>query len=235
MQQLIEAMREEKQYISDRMNNIDTSLIDRLRPFGFNSLNEYFVAKHNYLFEQWKPEIYYIDVKTLTTELEKAVQNNQYGIYISTSTDLYAFHGSDEIDYDLCEALGITVAEVFYKGGTIIGGPEDLGIEIIAPIDLGLNHKVIISKFYNIIKEYENNVIIDGNDILVDGKKVLGSMSRHVGNAFVWAAQISFGNHDKIIDLVCKKKSLKTPGRINNIILTKDYVLQEVKKWLQKQ
>lgn len=170
----------------------------------------------------------------MTTELEKAVQNAQYGIYISTTDGLYAFHGSDDIDYELCKELGVTVAELYHQGGTIIGSVEDLGIEIVAPISLGLDHSYIINKFYEIISQYENDVVIDGNDILVNGEKVLGSMVRHVGNAFVWAAQISFEDHSKTIQKICKKESKKKPGRLHGKGVTKNKILREVLKWLQK-
>lgn len=234
MKQIQRAIEEEKLYILDRLNNIDTSLINRLNRYGYESLDEYFTEKREYLFGQWKPEVYYVDVNTLTTELETAVQNEKYGIYISTTNGLYAFHGSDEIDYELCKKLGVVVAEVFHRGGTIIGGVEDLGIEFVMPQSFGINTKFMLDKFYNIINKYETNVEVSGNDILVNGEKVLGSMTRHVGNAFVWAAQISFREHNSIIEKICVKKSTKKPGAINNEKLTKQELLGEVFKWLQK-
>lgn len=233
MKNLQLAMAEEKAYVADRMNRINTSLPDRLKQFGYDTLDEYFKDKYEYLFNQWRPEVYPIDVRTITTDLEAAVRNKRYGIYISTTDGLYAFHGSDEIDYALCDELGITVAELYYKGGTIIGGVEDLGIEIIAPIELGLLGHQILSKFHSIISEYEDNAEITGNDILVNGEKVLGSMQRFVGEVFVWAAQVSFGDHDEIIEKVCNKKSSKKPGRLKNV--DKDTLEREVLKWLQKQ
>lgn len=228
------AMNEEKLYLQDRLNNINTSLIDRLKPYGYDTLKEYFNDKKEYLFNEWKPEVYYVDIKTLTTELEKAVQSEQYGIYISTTDGPYAFHGSDAIDYELCKQLGVCVAEVFHQGGTIIGDIEDLGIEIVAPISIGLESHQILNKFYELISRYEDNVIIDGNDILVNGEKVLGSMVRNVGNVFVWAAQISFGEHNELIEKICRKKSKKKPGRLRKGF-NRDTLEKEVLRWLQKQ
>lgn len=234
MKNLEKAMAEERLYIQDRMKDIDTNLVDRLAPYGYSNLTEYITDKQEYLFSRWKPEVYYVNVHTLTTELEKAVQNNQYGIYISTTDGLYAFHGSDDIDYNLCNELGVTVAELYHKGGTIIGGVEDLGIEIIAPIDLGLTPEIIISKFYDIISKHEPSAEIVGNDILINGEKILGSMYRYVDKAFVWAAQISFEDHDEIIKKVCSKKSKKKPGKIKNLYLNKKSLESWILKWLQK-
>ena len=234
MKNLQRAMNEEKLYVADRMNNINTSLPDRLKPYGYEQLDEYFKEKREYLFKQWKPKVYYVDVRTQTTELENAVQNEQYGIYISTAESLYAFHGSDDIDYELCEQLGVCVAELYHIGGTIIGSAEDLGIEIVAPREIGLDSNYILSKFLSIISKYEDSAVIVGNDILVNGEKVLGSMRRDVGNAFVWAAQISFGEYTEIIEKVCQKKSQKKAGRIKHGTLKRDLLEKEVLKWLQK-
>ena len=234
MKQICEAMHEEKLYVADRLNSINTSLIDRLKPYGYETLDEYFYEKREYYFHEWKPEVYYIDVKTLTTELENAVQNGKYGIYISTTDGLYAFHGSDAIDYKLCDELGVTVAELYHNGGTIIGSAEDLGIEIIAPSYIGLTSEYILKKFYDIISRYESDTVIAGNDILVNGEKVLGSMSRSVGNTFVWAAQISFGEHDDLIKKICSKKSIKKAGRMSPDKITRDGFEKEVLRWLLK-
>lgn len=232
MRQLIEAMLEEKSYIADRLNNINTSLSARLERFGYNSLNEYFKDKKEYLFNQWIPEVYPIDVRTITTDLEDAIINKRYGVYISTTDDLYAFHGSDEIDYDLCEEMGIVVAELYHQGGTIIGGVEDLGIEIVAPRELGLTSELILQKLLEIIKEYEPDAVIDGNDILINGNKVLGSMARNVGGVFVWACQVSFADHSEAVKKICSKESRKIPSYIKNT--TKDVIQEEVLKWLLK-
>lgn len=234
MKRIEQAIEEERIYITDRLNNINTSLIDRLMPYGYTTLNEYFYEKREYLFNEWKPEVYYVDVKTLTTELENAVQNEKYGIYFSIADDLYAFHGSNEIDYGLCKELGVTVAELYYNGGTIIGGVEDLGIEIIAPVSIGLDSRFMLNKIHDIIKRYEENAVISGNDILVNGDKVLGSMSRNVGNTFVWAAQISFSKHDDVIEKICSKRSIKRPGLIDRNKLTRDMLKREILKWLLK-
>ena len=234
MKDLISAMNEEKAYVSDRLDNINTSLIERLAPYGYANLTEYFADKQKYLFDAWIPEVYPIDVRTITTDLEDAVRNERYGIYISHSDGLYAFHGSDDIDYDLCEELGICVAELYYTGGTIIGSNDDLGIEIVAPRSIGLTSGVILNKLHEIISQYVAGAMIDGNDILVNGEKVAGSMSRDVGGVFVWAAQVSFGDYTDLISQVCAKRSVKKPSYINSALLSRDALESEVVAWLQK-
>lgn len=234
MKNLSGAMEEEAKYIEDRLNSISTSLLSRLSDYGYNDLTEYFDDKREFLFSQWIPEVTYIDVATLTTELEKAVRERKYGIYISVSDGLYAFHGTDEIDYELCDSLNVCVAELYHQGGTIIGSNADLGIEIVAPMSIGLDNNYILNKFYEIISKYVDNVTIDGNDLLVNDKKVMGSMRRNVGDVFVWAAQVSFADYSDIITQICSKKSVKKPSYIDGKKLSKDQLEKEVLEWLQK-
>ena len=234
MKNLSGAMEEEVRYIEDRLNGISTSLLSRLSDYGYNDLTEYFDDKREFLFSQWFPEVTYIDVATLTTELEKAVRERKFGIYISVSDGLYAFHGTDEIDYELCDSLDVCVAELYHQGGTIIGSNADLGIEIVAPMSIGLDNNYILNKFYEIISKYVDNVTIDGNDLLINGEKVMGSMRRNVGDVFVWAAQVSFDNYSDIIEQICSKKSAKKPSYIDGKKLSKDQLEKEVLEWLQK-
>lgn len=234
MKDLSNAIKEEKKYIADKLAGTNTSLPARLSQYGYSNLTEYFHDKREYLFSQWTPEVVYIDVATLTTELEKAIKEEKYGIYISVSNGLYAFHGTDVIDYELCENLDVCVAELYHQGGTIIGSNADFGIEIVAPVSIGLDNDYIVNKFHEIINKYVDNVTMDGNDILVDGKKVMGSMRRNVGKVFVWAAQVSFADYNDIIVQVCNKQSIKKPSYIDSKKLSRNQLEKEVLAWLQK-
>lgn len=234
MKDLIGAMAEEKAYVEDRMRDIDSNLTERLAKFGYSSLTEYFDEKREHIFNEWKPEVHYIDANFLSNDMENAIADKQYGIYILAPENLYAFHGSDEIDYDLCKTLGVNVIEMHYNGGTIIGSREDLGILLVIPNNIDLSGNRIINKFLDIIKTRIPNAEIDGNDILVNGEKVTGSMQRRVDGVFVWAAQISFGEYDDIITKVCNKKPLKKPSRIDKTLLGRDTLEKEVLRWLRK-
>ena len=51
MADIRKAIEKEKEYISNIINNIDTpALIDLLKEYGFNSLDDYFTAKKEYQF-----------------------------------------------------------------------------------------------------------------------------------------------------------------------------------------
>ncbi len=234
MKNLAAAMAEEQKYIENRFKNIKSNLLENIKPFGYNTLESYIQDKKTYIFNTWQPEVYYVDVSTLTTTLQNAIKNKQYGIFISTSDNSYAFHGNDEIDYELCEKLNVTPVELYYQGGTIIGGPNDFGIWIFTPTELQFTFYDFITGFYNILSKYISGIVINKNDFLLDNKKIMGSMSRATLNGYIWAAQFSFTDQTQLIEKLCNKKSDKVPGYIENSKLTKEQFKIEVLKWLQK-
>lgn len=211
-----------------------SELFEYLKEFGFPYLSAYYDAKREYLFAKWIPEVFYIDIAEYAAVTEDAITNGKYGIYISNGEGIHAYHGSEPIDRELCESLGVRVVDLNYAGGTIIGSAKDLSIIIVFPADIGMNHPTVINKFCEIISKYVPNVSRHGNDILVDGMKVSGSMTRYVGDSFVWAAQVSFDDYSDIIARVCEKPQYKKPAYIDNNLLTRDKLEGELIAWLQK-
>lgn len=235
MKNLMLAMEEEQRYVADRLKGVKTALPERLSAYGYADLGEYFKDKQEYLFNEWKPDVYRIAISEFAQEVENAINEKKYGIYIPVADGMYAYHGTDTIDYDLCKNIGVRVVELNYTGGTIIGSSADLSIEIIAPNNIGLTSTRIIQKFHEIISRYISNVEISENDILVNGEKVMGSMQRSIGNVIVWAAQVSFADYSETIERICNKKSSKKPSHIDSAVLSKDALEMEVVAWLQKQ
>jgi hypothetical protein len=233
MKDILGAITEEKEYQEDRLKQINTSLIDRLKPYGYETLNEYFHDKRDYKFKTWIPEVYRIDAEYFAEEVAKAIQNKQYGIYIPIIEGYVAYHGSDVIDRELCKALGVTIVDLHYTGGTIIGSDKDFAFYILIPQEL--SYLNFIDEFYRIISKYVGNVEVADNDILVNGEKVMGSMERFVDGVIVWASQTSFGEYENLISQNCNKKSSKKPSYINNDALTASKLESEVLSWLLKQ
>jgi hypothetical protein len=209
-------------------------LFPHLKEFGFDHLSQYYDAKREHLFAQWIPEVYYIDIGEFAQVTEDAIQNGKYGIYILTEDCVHAFHGTDTIDYELCDSLGVRVVELNYAGGTIIGSAKDLSILVVFPKNISMNHPTVINKFCDTISKYVSNVSRHGNDILVNGEKVSGSMTRNVGDSFVWAAQVSFADYTEYIQKICNKKQIKKPAYIDSSLLTRDKLEEELIAWLQK-
>ena len=228
------AVAEEALYIKERMSGVDSNLKLRLEQYGYNDLQTFFDDKREYLFSQWVPEVRRIKSPQFAQAVEAAIKNREYGVYICSTDGVSAYHGTDEIDYDLCENLGIEVIELNYRGGTIIANSGDLGIEVVMPKDIGMRLDHFNHKIAEILSRYIEGAEMSGNDILVNGDKVMGAMSRLVGDVFVWAAQISFTDASEYISKVCSKKSTKKPGYIKSELLTKDIFESEVLTWLQK-
>ena len=211
-----------------------SDLFNYLKQFGFDCLSEYYDKKRELLFSRWIPQVYYIDIKDYATVTEDAIVNGKYGIYISTGDGIHAYHGSEPIDMELCESLGVRIVDLNYVGGTIIGSAKDLSIIMVCPAYIGMNHPTIINKYCEIIGKYVPNVSRNGNDILVNGDKVCGSMTREVGNTFVWAAQVTFDDYSDIISKVCNKPQYKKPNYIDSSMLTRNELEDEIVAWLQK-
>ena len=181
----------------------------------------------------WATNVYRIPINEYAKVTENAILTGQYGIYISYGEGIHAYHGNQPIDYDLCDDLGVQVVELGYNGGTILGSSADLSIIIVSPIEVGLNHETIINKYHEIISKYVPNTTIDKNDILVNGEKVCGSMERTIGVVYEWAAQVSFADYSEYIEKICNKKQNKKPAYIDNNLLTRDKLEEEIINWLQ--
>ena len=97
-------------------------------------------------FDEWMPNIYYVDISEYSAVTEDAIANNKYGVYISTGEGIHAYHGKSPIDYRLCKHLGVRVVELNYDGGIIIGSANDLSIIIVFPASLNMTHSIMINK-----------------------------------------------------------------------------------------
>lgn len=188
----------------------------------------------NIKFNEWIPEVYRVPIEDYAQITENAILTGKYGVYISHGEGIHAYHGNQPIDYELCENLGVRVVELGYNGGTILGSADDLSVIIVAPVEVGLNHELIINKYLEIISKYVPNTTVNGNDILVDGNKVCGSMERTIGVVYEWAAQVSFAEYSEYISKICNKPPVKKPTYIDRNLLTRDKLEEEILAWLQK-
>ena len=179
-------------------------------------------------------EVFRVPIEDYAKVTEDAILTGKYGIYISYGEGIHAYHGSQPIDYELCEELGVRVVELNYAGGTIIGSADDLSIIMVFPEAMGMKHEDIIGKIVEIISKYVPNTTIDRNDILVNGDKVSGSMTRTICGSFVWAAQISFADYSDYIAKICNKPPVKKPSYIDSNLLTRDKLEGEILDWLKE-
>lgn len=237
MKDIIKAIEIEKKYLDQKLylNSKNISLLNQLSAAGYQNLNEYFYDKKEYLLSQWNLPVHYIEIAEIASLTSEAIKNNDYSIFIPYGEGIYAYHGSDKIDLNKCEELNVQIIDLNYQGGTIIGSEKDFSIMALIPLSIGINSQDILNAIKNILDKYLTNIEIQGNDILYQNKKILGSMSRHVNECFVWACQVSFEDYSDIIEKICNKKSLKQPSFIPQDLLTKNQFEKEVLSWFLKQ
>lgn len=185
-------------------------------------------------FEEWIPEVYYVPIEKYVEVTEDAILTGKYGIYILDADTLYVHHGNAPLDYELCEELDIKVNELKYAGGNIVGSGKDLTIHIVFPEAMGMTHEVVIQKITEIIGKYVPNTTYEKNDILVDGNKISGSAIRAVCGSWVWMAQVSFGDYSEYITKICQKPAIKKPVYIDNSLLNREQLEEEICLWLRK-
>lgn len=185
-------------------------------------------------FKIYKPEVYKYPVNQLSEKLKEAVLYEKFGIYMPEDRDgLHAWHGNEEIDYELCKKLNVEVVDIGYSGGTIISSTKDLSMMIVFPKSLELTNEILINKFVEIMSKYIDNVTVDGNDILVNGEKVCGTSLTYLLNSVAWTASISFDDYSDYISKICKKPPIKKPSYVDSNLLSKDKLEAEILEWLQ--
>lgn len=231
MLNLKEAIQAEQQLRKEGQYDV-RSFAPVAKEFGFDTVKDYIEKRNAYFFQEWIPEVFYVDISKYVKVTEDAIQNNKYGIYISKGKGVHAYHGLGEIDRELCKKLGVLVVDLNYTGGTIIGSAQDFSIILVAPSYLQLEPQKILAKFTEIVGKYVPETSFDGNDILVSGKKVAGAMTRTVGTSFVWATQVTFNDYSEYIEKICTKKSSKAPSFIDPSLLTRERLEKDVLAWL---
>ena len=216
MDNLIKAIEIEKHLRAEHKFFYGT-FIPTINDLGFRTIDEYLKLKKDYLFKCWNPKIFRVDSSVLSKETSKAILNNQESIFICQGEGIYAFHGDDYIDYDLCNELDVKIVELGYKGGTIIGSNKDLQMLIIFPKIMMMDEATITNKFIETIAKYVPNTTFEKNDILVNNKKVAGTTWREFNDISVWTIQVSFADYSKYIEKICNKPStIKEPFYIDN-------------------
>lgn len=229
------AIAEEKVYIHERLNGIDSSLTERLAPYGYDALDEYFADKRAYLFAQWKPELYVTDIAVFPETVADAIANRKHGIYMVNYDGVCAWCGREnQVDRDLCKELGVRVVELRHNGGVIVSSENDVDIMIIAPMTYGLTRMDFMEKYHEILSAHFPDAEIVDNDILIGGKKVVGMATGSVNDVFMIVTHVSFTNYSELIDKICNKKSEKEPGFVDDTVFTRDEMVEEVLSWLQK-
>jgi lipoate-protein ligase A len=178
--------------------------------------------------ETWKPKVKHI----YANEITKAIAEGHEGLYFieHDNNRLYVYKGNRELDKDYCDLNHMTVYDLEYSGGPLIGSALDLSFGFVLPEDSINVNKYILATLVEILKEYGLDAHWMGNDLMVDNKKVGGSFIQKVGNRYVWCMQISFRDYSKHIKILCTKPTIKRPSYINPRMLSREQLKAEIIK-----
>lgn len=235
MSDIYGAMAAEAAYVHNRTEGLETApLSEALAEYGYLCLDDYFAEKRDTQVRSMPYEVYTGDMTSIPDAITQAVKAKKPSIFWPSCSRLFVWHGNDTLDVDLCGELGIDVLDMGYRGGTIVSGPEDFSFGVLLPETVDVEAGYFLSMLQAIFNNHGVSAEVDGNDILIDGRKVAGSMSFRKQKLFFFGCQISFSDHADLVEILCNKKSSKTPGFVPPE-LSKEVLMSEVMAWLRKQ
>ena len=237
MRNLIDAMAEEKAYVADRMNGIETALIDRLAPYGYDNLAEYFNEKREYEFSQVKFNFVEEPMPNGVSEIFKMINTNEPGVLFVDWEDTYVVCGNrglEEFNQEYCEEHDITFFPLYTNGGTIVGSCGDFSLGICCPKGIVHDAHYILNNISSILQKYTSAIIsVDGNDIVADGKKICGSANYTQKNMLMVIMHFSFSDWTDLISNIClTTKQSKPVGYVD--FMEREQFKTEVLRWIQK-
>lgn len=235
MKDLQGAMAEEKLYVADRMKQINTSLIERIKSFGYETLEEYFEEKRNFLYLQTEFNLVEEPMPNGVAEIFKMVNSNKAGILFVDWEDTYvvcANQGLKEFNKQYCEENNIKFFPLYTGGGTIVGSKGDFSFGICYPKNIANDSSHALNGVKDILQKHtDRTVSVNGNDILVDGNKICGSATYSKDDVFMVIMHFSFNDWSELISKIClTSKTGKPVGYVD--FMTREEFKKEVLEWL---
>ena len=231
---IIGAINKEREYLSFRAKGEEPyHLVDAVKEFGFESLNEYFSAKRDYEFSQLRFELVETTPERAIADVVATIEAKKTAILFAVTDKTIVWNGNQgDYNASYCEECGIQIYPLGANGGTIVSTPGDLNIGICIPDSYEINSKYILEGFANIFRKYTYKLVeVAGNDVLVGGIKVLGSSEYRTNSMFMFITPVSMSDKTQLICEICKKHSTKQPGHID--FMTAEQLREEVQKWLK--
>ena len=233
MADIIRAIEKEKEYLAYRMNGKEPfHLVDVIKEYGFETLDEYFCAKKKYEFSNLSFTIIDTVAQQAITEVMKVISEKKTAVLFADTEHTLIWNGNNsQFNEDYCVECNIPVYPLQTNGGTIVSTIGDLNIGICVPQSIGIDAQFILNGFSEIFRKYTDKTIdIDKNDILINGYKVLGSSVYNINGMFMFITPVSLSEKSELISHICIKHSVKQPGHID--FMDGAMLRQEVSKWL---
>lgn len=234
---IVKAMALEESYIEHRMRDKEPfHLVDAVKECGFESIDEYFMAKKAYFFSRLDFELVEETMPNGVAEIFKMIQMNHAGVLFVDWNETYvvcANRGLEEFNRQYCEKNNITFFPLHTPGGTIVGSTGDFSFGVCVPDNINVDTPFILNGVKDILQKHtEKEVSINGNDILVDEKKICGSANYKGEGVLMVIMHFSFSDWSELITNICTTSKIgKEVSHID--FMTKAEFKQEVSKWLR--
>lgn len=218
MNNILKAIEKEKEYLSYRMNGKEPfHLVNAIKEYGFESLDEYFKAKKYYEISCLPFEIIETTPDQAISEVLGVIAEKKTAMLFAVTDKTLVWNGNGSTFNDhFCEVCGIPVYPLHTGGGTIVSTKGDLNIGICVPEQMGMDARFILERFADIFRKHTDKTVeVSGNDVLVDGCKVLGSSTYNTNGMFAFITTVSFSDKTELIAYICTKHSEKQPSHID--------------------
>lgn len=227
----------EKAYLEHRMKGEEPfHMIDAIKECGFETLEEYFAVKQDYLFGQL--QFRYVDkpMPGGVAEIFEVIKSNAPGALFVDWERTYvvcANAGLEEFNREYCIENKIPFFPLYTDGGTIVGAKGDFSLGICCPQFAVNDYHYILNGVKNILQRHtEKEVTVRGNDICVDGNKICGSASYRSGKVLMVIMHFTFTDLSDLISKICRTTKTGKPVTYIDFI-TRDTFKTEVAEWLR--
>lgn len=235
---ILKAIDIENVYLEYKLSNATPpyQLVDEIKRYGFESLEEYFDNKKEYEFSKLTFTIKNIPSSECLTEGLRMLDEKDVGIFFSDTEDIIVYScNSKPCNKKYCQENNIIVYDNLpVGGGAIVSNKGDFVLGLCIPDNLNISSHFILNKIAYILDKYMDNVEVIDNDILVNGGKVCGMTYLRNNGMIIYLAHFSFSDKSKLIESICHdgidNGAVKRPSYISN--MDKDILKMEVMKCL---
>lgn len=225
MSNMLKAIEKEKEYLSYRMEGKEPfHLLDAVRECGFNSLEDYFIAKRRH--EISEMDIVKVKSKDATATIQDFIVNQKHGFAYCVHDEKLCFVAkADDVYAGACAEYGYTVLDTQHTGGVVVVNKGDMSV-----VHFGVVGNRVMRDFADyLIERYKErglNATYEGNDVLIDGYKISGLSGTVYGNIKYSTIHIGINTNLERIKAICKKPMNKVPKGLSEYGITTEEVEQ---------
>lgn len=233
MNDIIKAIEKEKEYLSYRAKGEEPfHLVDAIKECGFCSLEEYFIAKQEYTFNQLNFSFANVKPSEAVAEIFRMMTEKETKVLFVLSTETFVYSGNSKaFNEEYCKMNNIPIYPLYTAGGTIVSTNGDFGLIICYPQKIILDVNFILNKIKSILGKYMTNLEVNGNDILLNGEKVCGAVMYYQNGMKCFGAHFSFNDNSELVEKICGGSgSIKKPTFITG--LSVNSFKHELNEWL---